>query len=218
MRRYSHIDISTIAISLAKIMKQVESRGQRSATGSLQRILHNLLVGINSERKQVIFDKVTKTSVLILSEFDARSLSNLIYSYRLSEYVPKVEDGGTILDILALEAMSKLHHFNSQDLSNMLWSYAKLESSNLLLFKAAGDSIVGMNDLSEFWPQSLSNIIWAYATAGESHPQLYRIFGDHIVAMKDERFGTIQATEFFQYHLGVCNFRRVTSKALQEIS
>jgi len=185
MKRYSHIDISTIAISLAKIMKQVESRGQRSATGSLQRILHNLLVGINSERKQVIFDKVTKTSVLILSEFDARSLSNLIYSYRLSEYVPKVEDGGTILDILALEAMSKLHHFNSQDLSNMLWSYAKLESSNLLLFKAAGDSIVDMNDVGEFNPQDLSNIIWAYATAGESHPKLFNKFGNHIVAMKD---------------------------------
>ena len=128
MKRYSHRDISTIAISLAKIMKQVESHGQRAATGSLQRILHNLLVGINSESKQVIFDKVTKTSVLILSEFDARHLSNLIYSFSLAEYVPKVKDGRTILDVLAREAMSKLNHFNSQDLSNMLcrmqkWSH-----------------------------------------------------------------------------------------------
>ena len=96
-----------------------------------------------------------------------------------------VNDGRKILDILAVVAMPKLKHFNSQDLSNMLWSYAKLESSNLLLFKAAGDSIVDMNDLSEFKPQELSNIIWAYATAGESHPQLYRKFADHIVAMKD---------------------------------
>ena len=71
----------------------------------------------------------------------------------LSEYIPKVEDGRTILDILALEAMSKLQHFNSQDLSNMLWSYAKVESSNSVLFKTAGDLIVGMNDLSEFEPQ-----------------------------------------------------------------
>ena len=67
----------------------------------------------------------------------------------------------------------------------MLWLYAKLESSNLLLFKAAGDSIVDMNDLSEFKTQELSNIIWAYATAGESHPRLFSKFADHIVEMKD---------------------------------
>ena len=185
MKGYSHIDISTIAISLAKIMKEVESRGQRAATGSLHRILHNLLVGINSEKKHCILDKVAESSVMILSEFDARHLSNLIYSFGLAEYVPKVEGGHTIMDILALEAISKLQHFNSQDLSNMLLSYAKMKSTNLVLFKAAGDSIVGMNDLSEFWPQALSNIIWAYATAGESHPQLFSKFGDHIVAMKD---------------------------------
>jgi hypothetical protein len=92
----------------------------------------------------------------------------------LSEYIPKVEDGRTILDILALEAMSKLQHFNSQDLSNMLWSYAKVESSNSVLFKTAGDLIVGMNDLSEFEPQHFSNILWAYATAGQSHPLLFQ--------------------------------------------
>jgi hypothetical protein len=60
-----------------------------------------------------------------------------------------------------------------------------MESSNLLLFKAAGDSIVGMHDVGEFKPQELSNIIWSYATEGESHPQLFSKFGDHIVAMND---------------------------------
>jgi len=185
MKGYSHRNIATIAISLAKVMKQVESHGQRDAAGSLHRHLHNLLVGINSERKQVIFSEIAVHAIPILSEFDARHLSNLIYSFGLAEYDPKVEDGRTIMDVLALEAMYKLHHFNAQGLSIMLWSYAKLESSNSVLFKAAGDSIVCMNDLSEFWPQSLSNIIWAYATAGESHPQLYKKLADHIVAMND---------------------------------
>ena len=178
-------DIATVAISLAKIMKQVESRGQRADTGSLHRILHNLLVGINYENKHYIFSEFAMHAIPILYTFDARSLSNLIYSFGLAEYVPKVEDGRTILDVLALEAMSKLQYFNSQGLSNMLLSYAKLESSNSLLFKAAGDSIVGMNDLSEFWPQALSNIIWSYATAGKSHPRLFRKFANHIVAMND---------------------------------
>ena len=89
------------------------------------------------------------------------------------------------MDVLALEAMSKLKHFNSQDKSNMLWSYAKMESSNSVLFKAVGDSIVGMNDLSEFWPQHFSNIVWSYATSSESHPKLFSKVSDHIGAMKD---------------------------------
>jgi len=187
MKAYSYRDIATIAISSAKVMKQVESHGQRAATGSLQRILHTLLVGINSENKHYIFSEIAVHAVPILSEFDARHLSNLIYSFGLAEYVPKDESGRSIFDVLALEAMSKLNHFNSQDLSNMLLSYAKMKSSNSVLFKAAGDSIVGMNDVSEFWPQHFSNMLWAYATAGQSHPQLYRKLGDHIVAMKDLR-------------------------------
>ena len=126
-------DIATVAISLAKIMKQVEFHGQRADTGSLHRILHNLLVGINFDNKHYIFSEIAVHAIPILSKFEARHLSNLIYSFGFAEYVPKVEGGRTILDVLALEAMSKLNHFNPQGLSNMLWSYTKLESSNSLL-------------------------------------------------------------------------------------
>jgi hypothetical protein len=185
MKRYSYRDIATIAISLAKIMKQLESREQRSATGSLHQTLQDLLVGINSENKHYIFSEIAAHATPILSEFDARHLSNLIYSFGHAEYVPTFEGGRTIMDILALEAISKLQHFNSQDLSNMLLSYAKMKSTNSMLFKTAGDSIVGMNDLSGFMPQAISNIIWAYSTAGESHPQLFSKFGDDIVAMRN---------------------------------
>jgi hypothetical protein len=186
MKSYSYRDISTVAISLSKIMKQVESRGQREATGSLHRIIHNLLIGgDNSENKHFIFSKIAVYATPILSNFDARSLSNLIYSFGYAECDPKVEDGHSIMDTLALEAMSKLHHFNSQDLSNMLWSYAKLGTSNSVLFKTAGDLIVGMNVLEEFKQQELANIVWSYATAGMSHPKLYKKLSDHIVSMKD---------------------------------
>jgi hypothetical protein len=167
-------------------MKEVESRGQRAATGSLHRNLHTLLIGGgNSENKHYIFREIATHATPILSKFDARSLSNLIYSYGHAEYVPTVEGGRTIMDILALEAMYKLQHFNSQGLSNMLWSYAKMKSSNSVLFKAAGDHIVAMKDLGKFNSQDFSNIIWSYATAGEAHPKLFMKFGDHIVRMKD---------------------------------
>ena len=186
-------EIATIAISLAKLMKLVEFHEQKAAaataTDSLHQTLQDLLIGgINkSEKKQVIFDKVAKTSAPILSKFDARCLSNLIYSYCLAEYVPKVKNDRTILDVLAPEAISKLQYFNCQELSNMLWSYAKMKSTNSLLFNTAGDFLVGLDNLGEFKPQELSNIIWSYATAGESHPRLYKIFADHIVAMKELR-------------------------------
>jgi hypothetical protein len=183
---FSGQDLATTTLGLAKVMKQVESCGQRAATGSLHHSLHNLLIGgENSEKKQCILNNVAKASILILSKFDARHLSNLIYSFGLAECTPKVEDRHTILDAFADEAMSKLQHFNSQDLSNMLWSYAKLGSSNLVLFKSAGDLIVGKNDLIEFKPQELSNIVWSYSTAGEAHKRLFSKVADHIVTMKD---------------------------------
>ena len=112
MYKFDGRDIATIAISLAKVVKQVESRGQRADTGSLHRILHNLLVGINSKNKHYIFSKIAVHAIPILSEFDVRHLSNLIYSFGFAECDPKVKDGRTILDVLALEAMSKLNHFN----------------------------------------------------------------------------------------------------------
>ena len=119
---------ATIALSSAKVMKQVESRGQKAATNDLHRNLHNLIAGINLEKKQVILDKVAKTSAPILSEFDARCLSNLIYSFGLVEYIPKNEDGRTISWIFLPSSSRRCPScciFVSQGLSNMLWSYVQ---------------------------------------------------------------------------------------------
>ena len=186
MTTYEYKDIATIAISLAKVMKQVKSRGQKAAAGSLYQTLYNLLLGgASSKRKHFIFSEIAMHAIPNLSKFEARHLSNLIYAFSLAEVAPKVEDGRTFFDVVALEAMSKLQHFNSQDLSNMLWAYAKMGSSNIVLFKATGDLIVGMKDLSTFLPQHLSNIIWACATADESHQRLFLKLSNHIVAMKD---------------------------------
>ena len=184
--QFSGRHLATTVLSLVKVMKQAELYGLNAPVGNLHRILHDLIVGINLEKKQYILDTVAKSSVPIHSKFDARCLSNLIYSFGLAGYTPMLECGRTILDILADEAISMLQCFIvSKDLSIILWSYAKIEASNSVLFKAAGDLIVGMEDLSEFCPQSLSNILWAYATADESHPQLFSKVGDHITAMKD---------------------------------
>jgi hypothetical protein len=67
MHKFDGRDIATVAISLAKVMKQVESRGQMADTGSLHCILHNLLVGINSENKHYIFSEISMHAIPILS-------------------------------------------------------------------------------------------------------------------------------------------------------
>jgi hypothetical protein len=56
--------------------------------------------------------------------------------------------------VLAHEAIPKLRHFNSQDLSNMLGAYAKVGApkSNSSLFEAATYSIIALDDWVDFWP------------------------------------------------------------------
>ncbi len=176
-------DIATTALGLAKIVKHVgHFRRKKPPTGSPHQILHDLLIGVNSENKQIIFGKIAMLAIPILSDFDARHLSNFIYAYGLAECVPNVDGGRTLFDVVAVEAIYNLRHFNSQDLSNMLWAYANVGASNSALFNAAGDSVIALEDLSEFMPQAISNIVWAYATAVETHPRLFKQLADHIVA------------------------------------
>jgi hypothetical protein len=181
-------DIATTALGLAKIVKHVGPFSRKKPpTGSPHQILHDLLIGVNSENKQFIFGKIAMLSTPILSDFDARSLSNFIYAYGLAECVPNVDGGRTLFDVVAVEAIYNLRHFTSQGLSNMLWAYANVGASNSALFNAAGDSVIALEDLSEFMPQEISNIVWAYANAGESRPRLFKQLADHIVAMNDLR-------------------------------
>jgi uncharacterized protein YfeS len=58
MYKFNGRDVATIAISLVKVMKQVESHGQEAATDSLHRHLHNILVGINSEKNDSYLAKL----------------------------------------------------------------------------------------------------------------------------------------------------------------
>jgi len=183
IKTYDIRDISTIAISLAKIINKIQKR-KRPMKGSPHQILQDILIGNDSKIKESIFTEIAKASVLILHEFNARDLSNLIYAYGLVEYII-TEDEITMFDVFAQAAIPNLHKFNGQDTSNMLWSYANVGVSNSQLFEQAGDAIVKMNNLNEFWPQALSNIIWAYATLGEDHPNLFEKIADHIIGLNN---------------------------------
>ena len=96
MEAFGFRQIATTAHGMAKIVKQVGPfRGKKPPTGSPHQILHDLLIGVNSENKQFIFGKIAMLSIPVLSDFDARHLSNFIYAFGPVECVPYV-DGGLI--------------------------------------------------------------------------------------------------------------------------
>ena len=181
---YDARELATLAISLAKIMDKV-GKSKHRKKGSPQQILHDMLIGNNSEFKQFIFDHIACASIQILHKFDARHLSNFIYAYGLAKQVLKFDDGRTFFDILADQILSfnNLDDFWPQELSNIVWAYATTKESNPKLFKELADYFVALDSLDSFKPQELSNTVWAYATAGESHPELFNKLADHILVL-----------------------------------
>ena len=163
LKRFDDRDVATIVISLVKIVRQGGYVSQKTL--------------------QMTLDDIASLILPMLPRFQPRYLSNLIYAYSLADCVPKIKGGRNFYDILAFQAISKLHLFNSQDFSNMLWAYANVCVSNSDLFMTVGDAIVALDDLSDFNSQHISNIIWSYATAGESHHQLYKALADHIIKL-----------------------------------
>ena len=180
---YDARDMATLAISLAKIMDKV-GKSKHRKKGSPQQILHDMLVGNNSEFKQFIFDHIACASIPILREFEARDLSNFIYAYGLAEHTLKFDDGSTFFDILADQVITfdELDEFSPQHLSNIVWAYATTEESNPNLFKKVANHIKTCS-LDRFNGQDCSNTVWAYATAGEPHLMLFQKLADHIVAL-----------------------------------
>ena len=185
---YNPRDMSTIAISLAKIIDKASKSHRRHHYGSPEQILQDVLIGKESKKKEYIFNYIASASVPILYEFNGRDISNFIYAFGLVEEVVLVENGSTFFDMLAEEVLSfdDLDEFKPQELSNLLWAYANVKVSNSQLFKKVADHIVGLDNLNEFWPQHLSNIVWAFATAGEPHPQLFKKLAGEAIKRQHE--------------------------------
>lgn len=165
LKQFDDRDVATIAISLVKIVKQGGYVSQKTL--------------------QMTLGDIASFILPLLPRFQPRYLVNLMYAYSLADCVPKINGGRNFYDILAFQSISKLHRFNSQDFSNMLWAYANVCVSNSDLFMAAGDAIVALDDLSHFDSQHISNIIWSYATAGEPHPRLFNRLANHIITLDD---------------------------------
>ncbi len=187
---------------------------KKTPPGSPHQNLHDVLIGVKSEYKQFVLGKIAISSISVLFNFDARHLSNFIYAYGLTECIPNLEGGRTLFDVVAVQANSKLRHFNSQDISNILWAYANVGASNSKFFKAAGDSIIDLDNLSDVWPQALSNNPLGLCNCGRVTPTTFlELCRSYCFMRQLEQF---LATGSIQHHLGVCNCGRVTHTTFLE--
>ena len=73
-----------------------------------------------------------------------------------------------LLQAMASQAMQRLQHFNSQNISNTLWAFASLNHHpGPMLLKVLQRELV--HKLRQFTPQGIENVLWAFATLGH-HP------------------------------------------------
>ena len=179
MNSFQYRDLAQTSMGIAKTAKQVSQDSRRYRGNDPRQILRGLL--LSESQYVLIFDIIASLAVGKLNRFDARHLSNLIYSYGLVEYNPDI-GGESLFDVFAQAAVKNLHTFNSQDISNMLLAFVYVDAKNSRLFQETGEMISGM-DLRDFTSQAQANVLWSFAKSGETNPEVFRVLGDHIVAM-----------------------------------
>ncbi|EJK78006.1 hypothetical protein THAOC_00119 [Thalassiosira oceanica] len=173
-------DLAQASLGIAKTISQISRGDQEYRADDPRQIMWGLFV--NESQSSPIFDSIASSAVGMLNGFDARCLSNLIYSFGLVERNPDI-GGETLFNVFGEAAGKILHTFKSQDLSNMLWAFVKVDAKNSRLFQDTGGVISGM-DLDSFQPQHLANILWSFAKSGKANPELFQALGNHIVARR----------------------------------
>ena len=176
-------DLTTIILQLAKIANRVNSKSYKRLSAT-ELAMQNILFDEESNPQYSIFDPLAEAANQIIIDFEPRYLSNLAYAYSLLGYDPKIDDN-TLLEIIADVSLDCIQQFNGQDISNMMWAYAKLNVSHEPLFQAVGDAIEMADDLTTFKPQAIANVVWSYATLDIRHPGLFKKVGVEIATMED---------------------------------
>ncbi|EJK73140.1 hypothetical protein THAOC_05252, partial [Thalassiosira oceanica] len=179
MHSFQYRDLAQTSLGIAKTISQVSRGDQQYRADDPRRVMRGLFV--KESQCLPIFDSIARSAVDMLNEFDARHLSNLVYSFGLVEYNPDI-GGETLFNVFGEAAGKILHTFKPQELSNMLWAFVKVDADNSRLFHETGGVISGM-DLDSFKPQELANIIWSFAKSGESGPELFQALGNHIARL-----------------------------------
>ena len=189
--RFHPRDLSTTSFAFSKIINHVErnARGDEKKKVDYARVFNSILVGEHRTRRDLIFDFIANAAVRSVQKFDARGLSNTVYSFALIGYQPNVQGNRPFLKIMAGECLHQLNHFKMQELSNLVWSYAKLDHKNPELFGAVASRILELDPKADatFNPQVISNILWSFAALEETNEDLFRYIANNIMSTNSLR-------------------------------
>ena len=186
---FQYCYLAQTSLGVAKTITKVKRGNRRHRGDDPRRILRDLLV--DESQDMPIFQAITNSTVPMLNRFDARCLSNIIYSYGLIRHNPKIGEE-TLFDVFGQAAAKKLHTFNSQDISNMLLAFVYVDEKNDSLFDEACRTILEM-DLDSFTEQHFANLLWSLAKSDQSDPDLrvfdlFQVLGDRIVERRLDKF------------------------------
>jgi hypothetical protein len=97
----------------------------------------------------------------------------------------QINPGEDVLSEYAAYCIRSMDTFTPQNVSNVVWAFAKLGYFNADLFKAA--SWRGLETMHAFTPQSVANFLWAYATIDKPpEPAFLRAAVAHSLGQLDQ--------------------------------
>ncbi|EJK75666.1 hypothetical protein THAOC_02605, partial [Thalassiosira oceanica] len=178
MRSFRCRDLTQTSLGIAKTISQVRRGHQQCRANDPLQITGGLL--LSDSRHFVIFDVIGRSAVSMLESFDARHLSNLVFSFGLVNRNPDIGDD-TLFNVVGSAAAKIMQTFDPQDIANMLLAYVYVGAKNSSLFRKIRETILG-TDLGIFEGQALANIVWSFSKSGEADREMFNHIGDHIVA------------------------------------
>ena len=153
--RMRPIDMSACWNTLAKQVKRPRERSW--IRGELQ--------------SRPVLQPLLDTTLKMLRRSDARVIANTAHGLATVVDRTGLETGAALWTMVSNEAVGRLGEFNSQNLSNTAWAFARVGHASPALFDGVARAAVGR--LGEFNAQGLSNTAWAFATVGHASPVLF---------------------------------------------
>ena len=75
--------------------------GNEAPPDSLNQVLHDQIIGNDSENKHFIFSRIAMSSMPIIHEFDHWGLTDYMFAFGVMEFIPNIVGGCTLFDVVA---------------------------------------------------------------------------------------------------------------------
>eukprot|EP00927_Polykrikos_kofoidii_P021182 TRINITY_DN20133_c0_g1_i1.p1 TRINITY_DN20133_c0_g1~~TRINITY_DN20133_c0_g1_i1.p1 ORF type:complete len:1061 (+),score=170.97 TRINITY_DN20133_c0_g1_i1:170-3352(+) len=119
-------------------------------------------------------------------EFKVQCLSTAAWAFATLQ-----KRSSQLFTSIALELVSRACEMKSQEISNTLWAFAKVNAGGKrfphgALFEALSAAALRGSFIWQFKVQELSNTVWAFATIGMHDPRLFAVVAEVAVARRRE--------------------------------